>query len=86
MNENDQRGLRIHFTDGTSLVVRFPRQLDNKYAQEIAREAILEQRMLMIEADGGVHFIPFENIKYFTLWPAPPELGKNVIRGATVGD
>ena len=34
-------------------------------------EAVLKQRMLMIEADGCLHFVPFENIKYMSVFPAP---------------
>jgi hypothetical protein len=76
------RGLRIHFVDGSALAVSFPRQRDNETAAELMLEAVLKQRMLTIEADGCLHFVPFENIKYMSVFPAPENPGKTVIRGA----
>ncbi|HTO49459.1 MAG TPA: hypothetical protein VML91_17615 [Burkholderiales bacterium] len=83
---DDARGLRIHFVDGSTLAVSFPRQKDNEIAAELAREAILKDRMIAIEADGCVHFVPFDNVKYISVYPVPENLGKNVIRGATLRD
>jgi hypothetical protein len=45
---------------------------------------VLKQRMLTIEADGCLHFVPFENIKYLSVFPAPEKPGKTVIRGARI--
>jgi hypothetical protein len=42
--------------------------------------------MIAIEADGCVHFVPFDNVKYISVYPVPEKLGKNVIRGATLRD
>jgi hypothetical protein len=78
------RGLRIHFVDGATLSVSFPQQRDNEIAAELMLEAVLKQRMLMIEADGCLHFVPFENIKYLSVFPAPAKPGKMVIRGASL--
>jgi len=83
---DDSRGLRIHFVDGSTLAVSFPQQRDNEIAAELAREAILKDRMIAIEADGRVHFVPFDNVKYISVYPVPENLGKNVIRGATLRD
>ena len=80
------RGLRIHFVDGSSLAVSFPKQKDNEIAAELAREAILKDRMIAIEADGCLHYVPFDNVKYVSVYPAPENPGKNVIRGATLRD
>jgi hypothetical protein len=82
----DSRGLRIHFVDGSTLVVTFPRQNDNAVAAELAREAILKQRMIAIEADGCLHYVPFDNVKYLSVYPVPEKPGKHVIRGATLRD
>jgi len=82
----DSRGLRIHFVDGSTFAVTFPKQKDNEVAAELAREAILKDRMIVIEADGALHYIPFENVKYVTLYPVPEKPGKHVIRGATLRD
>jgi len=78
------RGLRIHFVDGSALSVSFPQQRDNEIAAELMLDAVLKQRMLMIEADGCLHFVPFENIKYMSVFPAPEKPGKTVIRGARI--
>jgi hypothetical protein len=82
----DSRGLRIHFVDGSTLAVTFPQQKDNEIAAELAREAILKDRMIAIEADGALHYIPFDNVKYVSLYPVPEKPGKHVIRGATLRD
>lgn len=82
MNE-EKRGMRIHFVDGTSLVVSFPPQRANRAGREILMDEILKRRMIMIAADGAVHFIPFDNVKYISVYPAPEELDKNIIQGAT---
>jgi hypothetical protein len=78
------RGLRIHFVDGSALSISFPQQRDNEIAAELLGEAILKQRMITIEADGCLHFIPFDNIKYFSVFPAPENPAKTVIRGARI--
>jgi len=80
------RGLRIHFVDGSSLAISFPKQKDNEIAAELAREAILKERMIAIEADGCLHYVPFDNVKYISVYPAPENPGKHVIRGATLRD
>ena len=82
----DSRGLRIHFVDGSTLAVGFAKQRDNEIAAELAREAILKERMIAIEADGCLHYVPFDNVKYISLYPVPAKPGKNVIRGATLRD
>jgi hypothetical protein len=78
------RGLRIHFTDGSALAVSFPQQRDNEHAAELMLEAVLKERLLTIEADGCLHFVPFENVKYMSVFPAPEKPGKTVIRGARI--
>ena len=83
---DDARGLRIHFVDGSTLAGSCPQQRDTESAAELAREAILKERMIAIEADGCVHFVPFDNVKYISVYPVPENLGKNVIRGATLRD
>ena len=76
------RGLAVHFTDGTSLSFEFPQQTENQYARQILMREILSERMLMIESEGAMYFVPFDNVRYMTAYPAPGELPKNTIRGA----
>jgi hypothetical protein len=78
------RGLTIHFNDGTSLTIEFPEQAANEYARTIMKEEILKRRMLTVEAEGALLYIPFENIKYLTVFPAPEQAPKFAIRGASI--
>ena len=78
------RGLRLHFNDGSSLTLSFPTQRENDAARELMAEEILKRRMLTVEADGGLMIIPFESIKYFTVYPVSEALPKATVRGATV--
>ena len=78
------RGITIHFTDGTSLGFEFPQQADNKYARQIMTREILAERLLMVESDGALYFVPFDNIRYISAFPATEDVPKNTIRGATV--
>lgn len=75
--------MRIHFVDGTSLTVAFPPQRANQAGREILFDDIVKRRMLTIAADGAVHVIPFENVKYISVAPAPAELDPRIIQGAT---
>jgi hypothetical protein len=82
MEKSPQRGLQIHFMDGSSLKVSFPTQSEDQYRRKLMIEEILKRRMLMVEADGGVHFIPLENIKYMSVYPASEQADIGVIKGA----
>jgi hypothetical protein len=79
-----KRGLTIHFNDGTSLTVEFPEQAANEYARAILEQEILKRRILTVQAEGALLYIPFENIKYMTLFPAPDQAPKFAIRGASI--
>jgi hypothetical protein len=78
------RGLKLHFNDGSSLTLSFPMQRENDAARALMAEEILKRRMLTVEADGGLMIIPFESIKYFTVYPVGQALPKATVRGATV--
>jgi hypothetical protein len=82
----DRTKLRIHFNDGSTLAMSMPVQADNRYARELLVEEVLKRRLLVVEASGELHYIPFENVKYFSVSPVPQELPKDVLRGASVED
>jgi len=63
MEKPPRQTLNIHFMDGSTINVSFPTQTENRYQRKLMIEEILKKRMLMIEGDGGIHFIPIENIK-----------------------
>jgi hypothetical protein len=87
MNEKERRGMIIHFTDGTKKVLEFPQQLadgDARMAEKL--KEMLEARHLTIEAEGALIVIPFENVKYVQVYPAPKKLPAGVIKGASFKD
>jgi hypothetical protein len=43
----------------------------------------LAARHLVVEADGALLIIPFENIKYIQAYPAPAKLPEHAIRAAS---
>jgi hypothetical protein len=84
---SEKRGLIIHFMDGTKKVLEFPQQVaDNDVAAAAKLKEALEARHLVVEAEGALVIIPFENIKYLQLYPAPKKLPGGVIRGASFKD
>jgi hypothetical protein len=84
---SEKRGLIIHFMDGTKKVLEFPQQVaDGDVAAAAKLKEALEARHLVVEAEGALVIIPFENIKYLQLYPAPKKLPGGVIRGASFKD
>ena len=82
-----KRGLIINFMDGTKKVLEFPQQVaDSDVAAAAKLKEALEARRLVIQAEGALVVIPFENIKYLQLYPAPKKLPSGVIRGASFKD
>jgi hypothetical protein len=83
----EKRGLIIHFMDGSKKLLEFPQQVaDSDVAAAAKIKQALEARHLVIEADGALVVIPFENIKYLQAYPAPKKLPANTIRGASFKD
>jgi hypothetical protein len=83
----EPRRLIIHFTDGTKKVLEFPQQVADSDATLAARlKEALEARHLVIEADGALIVIPFENIRYLQAYPAPKKLPGYAIKGASFKD
>ncbi len=84
---SEKRGLIIHFTDGTKKVLEFPQQVaDDDVAAAAKLKEALEARHLVIQAEGALVVIPFENVKYLQVYPAPKKLPAGVIRGASFKD
>ena len=87
MDEKHKRGMLIHFMDGSKKLLEFPQQIADTDATAAARiKEALETRHLLIEADGALLVIPFENVKYLQVHPAPRKLPAGVIRGASFRD
>jgi hypothetical protein len=79
----DQRGLTIHFSDGSKLSLDFPKQTDNEAAAALKLEDVLRNRYMLFEAEGTLLLVPFENVKYLQLYPAPKNVpGHTYVKGA----
>jgi hypothetical protein len=79
----EKRGLTIHFMDGSNMKLDFPPQAPNASAAVIKLKEALAARHLIVEADGALMVIPFENIKYIQTYPAPAKLPEHAIRAAS---
>ena len=66
--------------------IDFPKQTENEYAASIKLNEALVARQLIIEADGALLLIPFENIKYIQAHPAPPRLPAYAIKAASISE
>lgn len=84
MSETPQRGLHIHFMDGSTMKISFPVQEDDLYRRKLMMEEIMKRQMLMIEAEGGIHCIPLANIKYMSIYPAAEHADAGIIKGAQI--
>jgi len=82
----DKRDLTIHFIDGSKMSLTFPKQSDNPAATLHKLNEALAARHLLVEADGALLMIPFENIKYVQSYPAPAGLPGYTIKAASVSD
>jgi hypothetical protein len=81
----EKRGVTIHFNDGSKVALDFPKQSPNEAAVQMKLEDVLKKRYVMFEADGALLLIPFENVKYLQLYPAPEKIpGHTYIKDATV--
>ena len=79
----NKRELTIHYMDGSSMKIDFPQQAPSEGAQVIKLKEALAARHLIVEADGALLIVPFENIKYIQAYPAPAKLPENAIRAAS---
>ena len=83
----DKRGITIFFNDGSKVSMDFPRQTPNEAAALLKLDDVLKKRYMLFEADGTLLMIPFENVRYVQMYPAPESLpGHTYIKGAHVPD
>ena len=83
--EQAKRGITIYFNDGTKLSMDFPGQSPNEAAAALKMDDVLKKRFMLLEADGTLLMIPFENVRYVQLYPAPQSVPNHTyIRGASV--
>ena len=80
----EDRGLTIHFMDGSKMNFTFPKQVTHDEFVSGRVDKILEKRALVVEADGALVMIPFSSIKYMQMYATPKKLPDYVIKGATI--
>jgi hypothetical protein len=87
MDERPKRGMVIHFTDGSKKTLEFPQQMtDSDSTAALRIKDALDARHLVMEAEGALIVIPFDNVKYVQVHPAPKKLPPGVIKGASFKD
>jgi len=86
MENKQTRGLVIHFMDGSKISVSFQQQTEDAYRRKVGVEEIMKRRTVIVEAEGAMQVIPFENVKFMTIYPAPELADPSVIKGATFND
>jgi hypothetical protein len=81
----DKRGMTIYFNDGSKISLDFPKQSPNEAAAMLKLDDVLKKRYMLFEADSTFLMIPFENVRYVQLYPAPDSVqGHTYIKGASV--
>ena len=81
----DKRGMTIYFNDGSKISLDFPKQSPNEAAAMLKLDDVLKKRYMLFEADSTFLMIPFENVRYVQLYPAPDSVqGHTYIKGATI--
>lgn len=81
----EQRGITIYFNDGSKVSMDFPKQTDNEYAAALKLDDVLKKRYILFEADSTMLMVPFENVKYIQLYPAPADLpDQTYVKGASI--
>jgi hypothetical protein len=87
MAETVKRGMIIHFTDGSRKTLEFPQQMaDTDSTTALRIKDALDARHIVLEAEGALIVIPFDNVKYVQVHPAPKKLPPGVIKGASFKD
>jgi hypothetical protein len=80
----EKRGITIHFNDGSKLSMDFPAQTPNEAARLLKLDDVLKKRYMLFEADGTLLMIPFENVRYVQMYPAPADIpGHTYVKGAS---
>ena len=81
----DKRGLTVYFNDGSKISLDFPRQSPSEAAAMLKLDDVLKKRYMLFEADSTFLMIPFENVRYVQLYPAPDSVqGHTYIKGASI--
>jgi hypothetical protein len=81
----DRRGVTIFFNDGSKLSLDFPKQSPNEAVAALKLDDVLKKRYMLFEAESTFLMVPFENVRYVQLYPAPEKVqGHTYIKGASI--
>jgi hypothetical protein len=86
MDQN--RGLTVHFNDGSKISYGFPKQEATAAGQQLRLEEFLKSNYLMLVNEGVLTMFPIANIKAIQVAVGEGadevKVPKHVIRGATL--
>ena len=74
------RTLIIRYTDGTEQIFTFPNQEADPFTLGERVQEMLNARHLLLEVEGRLVVIPYQNVKAIEISPPPEKLPPNVIR------
>ena len=74
------RTLIIRYTDGTEQLFTFPNQAADPFTLGERVQEVLSGRHLLLEVEGRLVVIPYENVKTMEISPPPEKLPPSVIR------
>jgi hypothetical protein len=75
----------FHFSDGSRLVLRWPRQADRDPATLASRlRQALDGNQLAFNVDGDMLIVPMRSVKYVHISPAPPVMPSLVLTEASI--
>ena len=82
-----QRILTIQFNDGTTRKFSFPEQAGSNIVRQIKLSSFFKDRLIIIQSEGKLDVVPFENVKAVQLSAEARELDgiqipPHAIRGA----
>jgi len=80
----EERGLTVHFMDGSKMSFSFPKQVTHDEFVSGRLDKLLAKPALIVEVEGAALMIPFCNIKYIQMYGVPKKLPDYVIRNATI--
>lgn len=82
----DDRRIIIAFTDGTDMQFEYPKQIDTTNNIGTIVRQVLNENQLVLEVEGAMYAIPFNNVKYIRVSPCPAKLPDTAIKGVRIKD
>lgn len=80
MVDEAARTLIVRYMDGTEQLYLFPGQDADPFTMAERIQEVLKARHLLLEVEGRLVIIPFQNVKAIEVSPPPEKLPPNVIR------